>query len=101
LFRCTRAEAVSPNTLKLRILSALVMAPVAVAAVWFGWPWLPLVTAVAGAAMAWEWARLCGGGRIGNSGAVLIGSVLAAIAAAAAAGVLAGLAIGIGGALVV
>ena len=35
------------------------LAPVAIAAVWFGWPCLPLLTAAAAAVMAWEWARLC------------------------------------------
>jgi phosphatidate cytidylyltransferase len=75
----------------LRILSALVMAPVAIAAAWFGGPWLALVTAAAGTVMAWEWARLCQAGAVGTSGATLIGTVLAAVAAAALAGVAAGL----------
>ncbi|HEV8678666.1 MAG TPA: phosphatidate cytidylyltransferase [Stellaceae bacterium] len=71
------------RSLILRIVSSLVLAPVALAAAWSGWPWLPLVTATAGGVMAWEWARLCRAGRLGASGAVLIGAVLAAIAAAA------------------
>ena len=65
-------------------MSALILAPVAIAVAWFGWPWLPILTALAGAVMAWEWARLCRAGRIGISGVVLIGTVLAAVAAAAA-----------------
>jgi len=65
----------------------VVLAPLAVAAAWFGWPWLPLVAATAGAVMAWEWARLCGAGRLGTSGLVLIGVVLVAIVAAAAAAI--------------
>ncbi|MGE5270600.1 MAG: phosphatidate cytidylyltransferase [Thiohalocapsa sp.] len=82
-----RAEAAATapaggGSLKLRILSAVVLAPLALAAVWFGSPWLPLVTAAAGAGMAWEWARLCGGGRLGAGGVVLIAAVLAAIAEA-------------------
>ncbi len=88
----------SASTLRLRILSALVLAPVAIAAAWFGWPWLPLATAVAGAGMAWEWARLCRAGRLGASGVVMIGAVLAAIAAAAAAGTALAAAMGLGGA---
>ena len=71
------------DALRLRIVSAVVLAPVAIAAAWFGSPWLAIVTAAAGAAMAWEWARLCRGGRLGVSGATLIAAVLAAIAAAA------------------
>jgi phosphatidate cytidylyltransferase len=78
-----RAEPGSANSLVLRTLSALVLAPAAVAAVWFGWPWLPLVTAAAGAVMAWEWARLCSGSRLRASGIAVIGVALATIAVAA------------------
>ncbi len=83
----------SQGSLRLRILSALVLAPIAIAAAWFGWPWLPILTAMAGAVMAWEWARLCHAGRLGASGVVLIGVVLGAVAAQAAAGV--GVAVGL------
>jgi phosphatidate cytidylyltransferase len=63
--------------LKLRLLSALVMIPVAVAAAWYGsWAFLALVT-VAGIALAWEWSHLCygrftPGGRILAAGAALL-----------------------------
>jgi len=77
----------SPGSLSLRVVSALTLAPPAIAAAWFGWPWLPLVTALAGLGMAWEWARLCRAGAVGLSGFVLIGCVLAATAAAATAGI--------------
>lgn len=88
------AERVAPgpwNSLKLRTLSALVLAPIAIAAAWLGGLFLPVVTAAAGAAMAWEWARLCrtdrsGSGRLEASGVVLVGAVLVAVAAAATAG---------------
>ena len=81
------------NSLWLRIVSALVLAPLPVAAIWFGWPWLPLLTGVAAAVMAWEWARLCHGGHFGQTGILLAAVVLAAVAAAALASP--GLAIGI------
>ncbi|AUG53042.1 phosphatidate cytidylyltransferase [Thalassospira marina] len=45
--------------LGLRILSALVMAPVAIAAVWFGSPWFGLLILVFSIAMIWEWMRMC------------------------------------------
>jgi|ADGO01.1.fsa_nt_gi Cytidylyltransferase family. len=46
--------------LKTRVLSAAVMLPVAVAAVWFGgWAFAALVV-VAAVAMLWEWLRLPG-----------------------------------------
>jgi len=81
------ADRVSQGSLRLRTLSALVLAPVAIAVAWFGWPWLAILTLMAGAVMAWEWARLCHAGRLGASGVVLIGVVLGAVAAQAAAGV--------------
>src|SRR4051812_35013201 len=83
----------NPNPLWLRIVSALVLAPLPVAAIWFGWPWLPLLIGLAAAIMAWEWGRLCRGGQFGRTGIVLVAVVLAAVAAAALASP--GLALGI------
>jgi phosphatidate cytidylyltransferase len=76
-----RAEGdlVSRNSLQLRILSALVLAPTAIAAVWYGQPWLPLLVAIAGAGMAWEWSRLCRSGRIGHNGLDVIGFVCTSV----------------------
>ncbi len=51
-----RAEA---GALRLRVASALALAPLPLAAIWFGEPWLALLTGIAGAVMAWEWGRLC------------------------------------------
>src|SRR5215472_5430736 len=79
-------------SLRPRVLSAITLAPLPVAAIWFGSPWLPLLTALAGALMAWEWGRLCRRGRFGATGVVLVGVVLAAIATAALATL--GLAVG-------
>ncbi|MCC9623006.1 phosphatidate cytidylyltransferase [Thalassospira sp. MA62] len=45
--------------LKPRILSALVMLPVAIAAVWFGTPYFDLLLFVFSAGMMWEWTRMC------------------------------------------
>src|SRR5438067_2684095 len=96
--RLARAE---PGLLTLRILSALVLAPVAIAAVWFGTPWLALLTAVAGGGMAGEWVRLCRGGAIGNTGAVLIAAVLVAVIVAAVSGALIAMAVAAAGAVMV
>jgi phosphatidate cytidylyltransferase len=93
-----RAE---PSRLALRILSALVLAPVAVAAAWFGPPWLPMLTAAAAAVMAWEWARLCRGGRLGMPGLVLILAAVTAAIAAAVTGAAIGLAVTVAGAAIV
>jgi phosphatidate cytidylyltransferase len=73
------------NPLRLRIVSALVLAPLPIAAIWFGWPWLPLLTGLAAAVMAWEWGRLCRGGQFGQTGILLVAVVLAAVVAAALA----------------
>lgn len=73
------------STLQLRVLSALALAPLPVAAIWFGSPWLPLLTTVAAAVMAWEWGRLCRRGNFGWTGIVLVGVVVATVAAAALA----------------
>ena len=70
------------GSLRPRVLSAVTLAPLPVAAIWFGSPWLPLLTALAGALMAWEWGRLCRRGRLGATGIVLVGVVLATIATA-------------------
>ena len=83
------------HALGLRILSALALAPLPIAAIWYGSPWLPILTASAAAVMAWEWGRLCRRGRSGAvamarrassgpaSGGVLVAAVPAAVAAAA------------------
>ncbi|MBO6577464.1 MAG: phosphatidate cytidylyltransferase [Thalassospira sp.] len=42
-----------------RVLSAMVMAPVAVAAVWFGSPYFDILLFVFSAGMMWEWSRMC------------------------------------------
>jgi phosphatidate cytidylyltransferase len=67
------------------VASAVALAPFPVAAIWFGWPWLPLLTGIAAAVMAWEWGRLCRNGNFGQIGIVLVTVVLAAVAAAALA----------------
>lgn len=70
----------STNPLLLRVLSALVMAPVVLAAVWFGRPWLPALVLFAAAAMAWEWAMLCTRGSFGSIGVLIIVTGGAAVA---------------------
>jgi phosphatidate cytidylyltransferase len=97
--RAGTAGGTGMRALQLRVLSSLVLAPIAIAAVWWGWPWLPLLTAVAAAVMAWEWSRLCrvgqaaigapvastgGGLALPPSGIALVGMVVAAVVAAAA-----------------
>ncbi len=47
--------------LLLRILSAAVLGPLLLAAVWFGFPWIDLVAAAAAPVMVLEWTRLTRG----------------------------------------
>ncbi len=48
--------------LRRRVLSALVLAPVALAAIWAGGLWFALLVAVATALAGWEWCRMTGRG---------------------------------------
>jgi phosphatidate cytidylyltransferase len=93
--RLAPAEA---GALRLRILSALALAPLPIIAIWFGGPLLPTLTVAAAIVMAWEWGRLCGGG-IG--GRVLIGVVAVAVIAASLFGIWAGALLALGGAILV
>jgi len=44
-----------------RVLSALVLAPLAFAALWYGFPWIDLLAALAAPILAGEWIRLTRG----------------------------------------
>lgn len=101
--RSARAElgaARGPGGLPLRLLSALVMIPPALAAVWFGAPWLPLLVALAAIGMGWEWARLSRVSARAASAFVML-TPLAAAAASAFGGSPLGVAVALIGALAV
>ncbi|MCC7271268.1 MAG: phosphatidate cytidylyltransferase [Alphaproteobacteria bacterium] len=73
------------RTLLLRIASALVLAPAAIAAAWAGGWAFAILVAVFAVGMAWEWSRLCSrGGPIERRGAAIILTIAAATGAAAA-----------------
>lgn len=71
----------SAHTLRLRVLSALVLAPIGLAAAWFGPPLLFIVVVIAAGLMAWEWGRLCRTGTPILTGIIVI--VVASVIAAA------------------
>ncbi len=73
----------------LRVVSALAITPPILAAVHFGTPYVEVLIALTALVMAWEWARLCGGGRLGVSGTLLVALVLAGLACGLKAGLLA------------
>lgn len=64
-----------------RVLSAVVLAPLVLLAIWFGGLWLAGLVVLAGGLMGWEWARLCNGGRFELSGMIAV-ATLAVIAPA-------------------
>lgn len=78
-----RPAKAGPRSLSARILSALVLLPVAVAAVVSGTPYFELFVMVAALAMSWEWARICGDGRLGVHGCLFMAIIVLALAAAA------------------
>jgi phosphatidate cytidylyltransferase len=52
------------SPLATRCLSALVLAPPVLAAIYFGPPYSDVLAIVCGALMGWEWARLCSHGQV-------------------------------------
>ena len=50
----------TPDTLFLRVVSAVVLVTVAVGATWFGAPAFDIFVALFAMAMIWEWAGMCG-----------------------------------------
>ncbi len=90
-FTAATAGTVPPadaSALRTRVVSALILAPMALAAAYFGRPAWDGVVAVMGALMAWEWARLCTGGHLSRAGAVSTAITPVVIAVAALAGVI-------------
>jgi phosphatidate cytidylyltransferase len=76
------------SAFRTRVLSALILAPVALGAAYFGRPAWDGLVAVMGAFMAWEWARLCSGGQLSRVGVMSIVITPAAVAVAALADVI-------------
>jgi phosphatidate cytidylyltransferase len=95
--RSALPPAAGRQALGRRIASALVMVPVALAAVWYGPPATIVMAAFAAGLMAWEWGRLIGrpGGTLDP--ALMVGTATAAVLAAGFASVAAGLAIAVAG----
>jgi phosphatidate cytidylyltransferase len=89
------------GALRLRILSALVLAPLPIIAIWFGEPFLSILTLAAAVVMAWEWGRLCNGGATGRAASALIGAVAVALLAASLSGFAAGVLLAWAGSIVV
>jgi phosphatidate cytidylyltransferase len=69
--------------LRTRVVSALVLVPPVLVAVYFGPPYTDLLIMAGGAVLAWEWARLCGGRPLGPPGFATMAAVVVALAAGA------------------
>ena len=70
------------GNLTLRVASALVLAPLALAIVYLGPPYFDVLVTVVAAVLAWEWSRLCGRGELLRPGYLVIALAAAALAAA-------------------
>ena len=57
----------APENLRLRLMSALLLGPPVLVAVFFGEVWFDVIVAAAALAMAWEWSRICCGVNYGIS----------------------------------
>lgn len=77
-----QAVARRSDMLRLRIVSAAILVPAALVAVWFGPPWITIIVGLAGLAMAWEWGRLAAG-QFGLSAALIILAVALSVGVAA------------------
>lgn len=75
----------------LRVLSALVLAPAAVAAAYWGGPAFYLLIGLFAAVMAWEWAQLFGASRVSLAVPIAVGAVLTVLAVAYLFGTVSGL----------
>jgi len=69
----------APSNLTLRVLSALVLAPPVLAALYFGPPFSDLFVILAAGIMAWEWSTICGGASLLAARWAAIGTVVAAV----------------------
>lgn len=74
-------KAGSGSALRSRVLSALVIAPLVLVGIIFGFPFFDILIAAAAVIMAAEWRRLCGGRFLDLVGGTMIAGVLAGIVA--------------------
>lgn len=72
--------------LRVRVLTTLILAPPAVAAVHFGFPWFDLMVAVTACLMGREWAALTGAARRSTLSILIGGTCVAAIGGVAIGG---------------
>ena len=74
-----RPARVDTTRKRVRVASAVIIAPPVLAAIYFGTPYMEIFILATGAIVAWEWARLCGGGELTLHGWVAVGAVVGAL----------------------
>jgi len=70
--------------LALRLISAAVLAPLAIAATWAGSPYFPVLVVLLAIIMGWEWARLTQGAKLSAPGFLVMASEAIGVTTAAA-----------------
>ncbi len=75
-------DASKSDVLRLRILSASVLAPLAIVAAWLGGTLLAALTLVGAGLMGWEWGRLTDRGQFGRRGALVAATEIVGVAVA-------------------
>ena len=78
-----RVASQASRELRLRAISVLVLAPFVLVAVYLGGAVFQALVAGTAALMAWEWERLCNGGRFTVSGMLMVTGAVAVILAIA------------------
>ncbi|MFO1155126.1 MAG: phosphatidate cytidylyltransferase [Rhodospirillales bacterium] len=68
----------APSSLRLRVISGLILGPLVLFIVWIGAPAFPLLVTAALAILAWEWSRLSDATPPRPAGVVLIAGLVAA-----------------------
>jgi len=77
------ASKATASALGLRTISALVLAPPVLLAVYAGFPFFEAMLTTAAMVMVWEWDRLCTGGVFEKGGTIMALAILAALASLA------------------
>lgn len=75
-------DASKSDALRLRILSASILAPLAIVAAWLGGALLAAVTLVGAGLMGWEWGRLTDRGQFGGRGVLVAATEVAGVGTA-------------------
>ena len=54
----SKTQIKQPNTFKKRVTTALLMLPVVIGALWFGYPYVDILALLVGVLLSWEWANM-------------------------------------------